>query len=872
MILRPDDRGAGAIGVLTLLASLVVTGVVAGLISAGLVMPAIGAAGATARGGVGLFEALPAELAQSPLAQQSRILYSDGSTLATFYSENRIVVPLSKVAPVMRKAQVAIEDIRFYQHGGVDPRGVLRAAVSNASSSSTQGASTLTQQYVKLTLQENALYAGDTKAAQAAVAKDVSRKVQEMKYAIALEKKLSKDQILEGYLNIAYFGDGAYGVETAARHYFGIPAAKLSLPQAALLAGVVQRPGPFNPVTRPKAAIQRRNVVLARMLQTRTITKAQYDKAVATRLTLNVTRTSNGCDAAKAAFFCNYVYQLLTKDKILASTPAASAELVKRGGLTVRTTLDKDMQADATRAIKAKVKARNKSKVAAAMSVVEPGTGKVLAMAQSQAYGRGKGQTELNYNVDHAYGGGQGFQVGSTFKAFTLAAALKKGLTLGTIIDAPKGGTEFPARDFDSSDCWPGQLGAKYPAFNSEGNEHGKKTLRELTYQSVNTGFIRLESKVGVCAVKAAAENLGVHGAEVTLGENDGRSDGITKATDAIRPRPSMTLGSQEIAPLTMAAAYASFAADGMYCKPIVVTSIKTLNGRSIATPKPSCTKALDKNVARGVTSALQDVLTKGTAKRVQSLGRPAAGKTGTSNKSWSNFFVGYTPQLASAVWFGHPAGLRSLKNVDTGVRRYPGYTFGATVAAPIWADFMSEALKGEPKKPFGRASDRTLNGDRVAIPSTFGLSVDDARSRLKDAGFSPDVGGTLDSSAPRGAVAGTSPNSGTRATRGSTVTIYTSRGRQAAPVVNRTTRADGRRRAAERADRRAARRAEARAAADQKAAAAKKAVATTAAADRRKTDAVKAAGAKVKTKPAPKPSGKGGSNGGGNGGGKGRG
>jgi membrane peptidoglycan carboxypeptidase len=346
MILRPDDRGAGAIGVLTLLASLVGTAVVAGLISAGLVMPAIGAAGATARGGVGFFEALPAELEQSPLAQQSRILYSDGSTLATFYSENRIVVPLDKISPVMRKAQVAIEDTRFYEHGGVDPRGVIRAAVNNASSSSsTQGASTLTQQYVKLTLQENALYAGNKAAARAAVAKDVSRKVQEMKYAIALEKKLSKDQILEGYLNIAYFGDGAYGVETAARHFFGIPAAKLSLPQAALLAGLVQQPGPYNPTAHPKAATDRRNVVLARMLQTGAISQRQHDQAVKTRLTLNMKRTSNGCDASKAAFFCNYVYQLLTKSKILASTPEASAEMVKRGGLTVRTTLDRDMQA-----------------------------------------------------------------------------------------------------------------------------------------------------------------------------------------------------------------------------------------------------------------------------------------------------------------------------------------------------------------------------------------------------------------------------------------------------------------------------------------------------------------------------------------------
>ena len=778
MSLRTGNFGHRAVGVVSLLASLVATAVVAGLIGAGLVMPAIGAAGATARGGVGFFEALPAELEQSPLAQQSRILYSDGSTLATFYSENRVVVPLAKIAPVMRRAQVAIEDTRFYEHGGVDPRGVVRAAVNNASSSSgTQGASTLTQQYVKLTLQENALYAGDEAAARAAVAKDVSRKVQEMKYAIALEKKLSKDQILEGYLNIAYFGDGAYGVETAARHFFGIPAAKLTLPQAALLAGVVQQPGPYNPAAHPKAAVTRRNVVLDRMLQTGAITQQQHDQAVATKLTLDMKRTSNGCDTSKAAFFCNYVYQLLTKDKILASTPEASAELVKRGGLTVRTTLDRDLQADAVRAVKAKVKARNKSKVAAAISVVEPGTGKVLAMAQSQPYGRdrGEGQTEINYNVDHAYGGGTGFQVGSTFKAFTLAAALKKGKSLNSTINAPRGGTPFPASDFDSTDCWPGQLGSAYKPFNSEGNEHGTKTLRQLTYQSINTGFVRLEAEVGVCPVKAMAEKLGVHGAVVRADP----SEGVNNPTDAIRPRPSMTLGAQEIAPLTMAAAYAGFAADGEYCKPIAITSITSLTGQSVSAPKPSCDKAMDENVARGVTSALQDVLTKGTARRVQSLGRPAAGKTGTANVSRSNFFVGYTPQLAAAVWFGHPAAPKPLKNVDTGVRRYSGYTFGATVAAPIWADFMVDAHKGKPTKQFGRASDRLLNGDRVTIPSTFGMSISGARQTLRDAGFTPDVGGTISSDAPRGLVAGTSPNSGVRAARGASVTIYTSRGRR---------------------------------------------------------------------------------------------
>ncbi|MGL5828896.1 MAG: transglycosylase domain-containing protein, partial [Angustibacter sp.] len=201
-----------------------------GVITAGLFMPAVGLTGASARSGVDFFESLPAELERQPLAQRSRFLASDGSTLAVFYKENRIVMPLKSIAPIMRKAQIAIEDARFYDHGGIDPKGVVRAAVSNAATgSSGQGASTLTQQYVKLTLQENAVYAGDKAGISAASEKSVTRKIQEIKYSIGLEKKLSKDQILEGYLNIAYFGDGAYGVEAAARHFFTTTAAKLTL-------------------------------------------------------------------------------------------------------------------------------------------------------------------------------------------------------------------------------------------------------------------------------------------------------------------------------------------------------------------------------------------------------------------------------------------------------------------------------------------------------------------------------------------------------------------------------------------------------------------------------------------------------------------
>ena len=268
--------------ILSLLGAFVATSVVLGLLGAGLVMPAVGATGAVAREGVGVFDALPSDFTAGPLAQQSRILAADGSLIATPYDENRIVVPLARVAPVMRQAQVAIEDSRFYEHGGVDPQGVARAAVSNLRGGDTQGASTLTQQYVKITLQENALRNNDKAAAEAAVARQglagYSRKLQELKYAVTVEQQLTKDQILQGYFNLVYYGDQAYGVEAAARHYFGVSASALTLPQAAMLAGLTQRPGATDPVHFPEAALARRNVVLDRMHQLRLISDQAVDR------------------------------------------------------------------------------------------------------------------------------------------------------------------------------------------------------------------------------------------------------------------------------------------------------------------------------------------------------------------------------------------------------------------------------------------------------------------------------------------------------------------------------------------------------------------------------------------------------------------
>jgi membrane peptidoglycan carboxypeptidase len=783
MSVHGDDRGSGLVSILTLLSALVGTAVVAGLVGAGLFMPAVGAVGATARTGVDFFDALPAELEQSPLAQQSRILDADGHVIATFYNENRVVVPLKKIAPIMREAQIAIEDTRFRDHGGIDPKGVLRAALNNASGDSTQGASTLTQQYVKLTLQENAIYAGDEEAAKAAVDKNVARKIQEMKYAVALEKQMSKDQILEGYLNIAYYGDGAYGVETAARHFFSTSAAKLTLPQAALLAGLVQQPGAFDPRRNPKAALDRRNIVLARMLQTGKITQKQHDAAVKSKLGLKVRPAGNGCDGSKYAFFCNYVYRQVLTNKAFGATEQARRTLVFRGGLTIRTTLDPKMQDAAQQAVARKVAPRNKSHVAAAISVVEPGTGAVRAMAQSRPYGRDtkKGETVVNYNVDNDLGGGNGFQTGSTFKAFTLAAALAEGKALNSTLDAPVSGHEFKKQDFQLNGSCTDLRAPTYKVGNSEGNEHGKRSLLEFTAKSVNTAFVKLEGEVGMCKVLAVADNLGMHLAKATTTAQPGG-----KPSTQLRPYESLTLGTEPVAPLTMAAAYATFAADGLYCPPVSITSVTSLGGKKVRLPEQQCQQVLDQNVARGVTTALERVITDGTG-RGNGIGRPAGGKTGTTNASTDLWFVGYVPQLAAAVWFGHPDQTTPMRKIDTGKQYYPRQMYGATLSAPLWADFMKAATAGMTPEDFGKPTDKVLYGDRVSVPSTTGMSIADATKVLEGAGFTVSVGAPQPSNVAVGQVASSSPGAGSRVTTGSTVTIYPSSGPSAQPSPSGT-------------------------------------------------------------------------------------
>ncbi len=771
------------------LAAFVTLSAVMGLLAAGLAIPAVGATGSAIKGGIDVFDQLPADLTASPLNQQSKILDASGRVIATPYAENRIIVPLASVSPIMRKAQIAIEDSRFYEHGGLDVRGLSRAVVETLQGNK-QGASTLTQQYVKMTLQENALNADDQAAAAAASARSgiqgVARKLQELKYAINLEQTHTKDDILGAYLNLAYYGDQAYGVEAASLHYFSIHASQLNYVQAALLAGTVQRPSETDPVNDPKSALARRNVVLDRMAQLGVITPAQATagKKVTIKSMLKVQGARNTCQRSSQPYFCTYVMEWLKTQKALGKDVAERIRNINTAGLTIQTTLDPSLSNYITKTLSSRVSIGDPSGVGSAATVIQPGTGKVLGMGQTSKFPignqKGKQYTQQNWNVDAKYGGSTyGFQIGSTAKMYILADALSNGIPVNGTVYAKAAGPSRPAYysrsdNSDSCDDW-----NTWPVRNDSNWGGGAMGLRTATGQSVNSAFASLTMKLGVCHVIATMTKMGLH-----------------MGNGASLPKyPTMALGAGTISPMTVAAGYATIASGGIYCEPTPIVSISDVNGKKLSLGANPCKRVLDKNVAAGVASLLKAPLAPGgTAQGLGVPGRPSAGKTGTTDSHVQTWFAGITPQLATAVWvgtgIGNGNGLRTTPFSMAGKRiggNYYSQVFGASIAAPSWRSIMTYASRDLPVVSFPSASDKVTNGDLVSVPSVVGLSRDAATAALQSVGFSAYVSGNINSTIPAGLVAGTNPSG--RAIRGSSIGLFISTGYVPPPKPKPTTK-----------------------------------------------------------------------------------
>ncbi|MFI9551667.1 transglycosylase domain-containing protein [Nonomuraea endophytica] len=669
--------------VLKSVSALGVVGALGGVLTAALAVPAVSGAGLTAKSLAATFTDLPPAPREEPLSQVTRLLDRHGEVFAQFYTANRTEVPLAGVAPVMRQAIVAIEDARFYEHGGLDVKGTLRALITNSQAGGIrQGGSSLTQQLVKNILVENAQSEVERDRARAP---SMARKITELRYALALEEKYRKDEILERYLNIAYFGAGAYGVEAAARRFFSTSSARLTLAQAATLAGAVRSPYANDPALGRKQQARlkaRRDLVLDRMAALGMVTAPQAAAAKGAKLGIKLAPQPGGCAQSPYPFYCVYVQRELLSSPVFGNTPAERQRRMARGGLTIRTALDPRAQRAAERAISAEVRPEDTEVAAEAM--VEPGNGRIRAMAASKRFGNNPGNrkngpnTTFNLAADVMHGGGQGFQAGSTFKAFTLATALQQGWRFGQGFQTP--GALVPSSGY--RDCRGNAVndrGARVYNASGEG-KGGPHSLETGTWQSVNIFYMMLEEKVGLCNVVRTAQALGV-----------GRADGT-----ALREVPTFTLGVNEMDPVTVAASFAAFGARGRYCKPQAILEISGGSGGDggrTAVP-PSCEQALDRRVADAVNHVLSGVFSKGTMKG-QSIGRPAAGKTGTNNGYTSAWFAGYTPDLAAAVSVGDIRGSYRypLRGVQIGDEYY-GSVQGASLPGPIWVRSMESALR----------------------------------------------------------------------------------------------------------------------------------------------------------------------------------
>ncbi|HLX19470.1 MAG TPA: transglycosylase domain-containing protein [Gaiellaceae bacterium] len=561
--------------------------------------------------------------------RSSYLISSDGVRFATLGAAvNTTPVALARIDPKLQRATVAVEDRRFYHEGGTDWVAMVRSAAADVSSASfAQGGSTLTQQLVRN------LYLGDQRT--------LSRKLEEGCLADALARKWTKAHVLDAYLNTVFYGQQAYGVQAASQTYFSKPASSLTLPQAALLAGLPQAPTSFDPLQDPQAAMTRRNEVLKAMLTNGDIDAAEYKSAVAAPLGLKPNATTK---QQRESFFVNYITELLVS--------RYGAATVREGGLTVHTTLDWHSQRLAERAIKTTL--NRSTDPASALVAIDPSSGAIRTMASIVP---GK----PNYQFNLAVQGKR--QAGSSFKLFVLTDAILHGINpfTTTYLSAPFTG---PASD-------------PYVIKTDTNTYTGRTPIDQATAQSDNTVFVRLTLDLDPSTVAQTAQRMGVH--------------------SPLRPVPTIGLGVNPVSPLEMASAYATVAAHGVYHQPYAITSVAFPDGHTDAsTPTSSGRRVISAAVADEVTRVLEEVIAHGTGTAANP-GRPAAGKTGTTSSLADAWFDGYTPNLAAAVWVGYPQSRVPMTSVH-GVQ-----VFGGTFPAQIWRTYMIGALRDVPRLDFSQ-------------------------------------------------------------------------------------------------------------------------------------------------------------------------
>jgi membrane peptidoglycan carboxypeptidase len=667
-----------------LLAKLAATIVVAGALLAGLLLPWVGGSGLVARNSASLLDALPVELTDKTPSGNSRVLAADGSLITNFFTNNRTPVTADQISDVMKQALVDIEDSRFYDHNGLDVQGTMRALVKNVAAGAVEeGGSTLTQQLVKQTLLQTAETPEEQQAAQA---KTVGRKLKEARLALALEETYSKDEILTRYLNIVYFGNGAYGIQAAAQKYFSIDAADLTLPQAAMLAGLVQSPTNDDPLANPENAVVRRNQVLQRMNSLGDVSDKDLAEISAQPVTVAEGQDPpNGCiDASIGGFFCDYVYSYLT------GTLGLSANDVKNGGWTIQTTLQPDLQRSADQSVLSHVALG--APLVGVLDAVEPGTGHVLAMSSNRRYGCDDSDCEsVNLNVVPSQG------AGSTYKVFTAAAALSEGFGSGYTLNVPQPYTSKVYKGTDAK----GRYGPLVVSNDNPGYASTYNMTSGLV-ASANTYFIGLEDALGsIDGPVDTAMAMGMH-----------FDDPVSQHTAdwwKENKNGTFTLGPEATSPLDLASAYSTVAASGTRCDPIPVTQILDRNGKPVKDADGNvidtgdrCTpNAIAPGVANTLANMMIGVVTSGTGRRAAIPGHDIGGKTGTTQENKTAAFGGITPNYAVSVMYFDPRGVIKVGGE------------GGGVPATIFHDAMAPILANQPNTPFPAPDPAVAAGTR---------------------------------------------------------------------------------------------------------------------------------------------------------------
>ncbi|MFP5069125.1 penicillin-binding protein [Pseudonocardia nantongensis] len=747
--------------------------VLLGVVTAGMAFPLVGGAGMLSNEAGDSVTSTSVDLVNNPAPQTTTLTDSDGKPIAYLFDQNRTEVPNEQISPAMKAAILAIEDRRFYDHDGVDWQGTLRAVVANSASGDVvQGASTLTQQYVKnyMLYVEARTEADRLKATEQTPA----RKLKEARIALQLERQLPKEEILNRYLNIVFLGNGSYGVAAGARTYFNTTPDKLTVPQAALLAGMVRSTTQFDPVQNPEVATQRRNLVIEQMRQQGMIDDAQAKDAAASPLGVAdpLVRVPNGCNGAgDMGFFCKYVVQYLTE-------AGFSEQQITRGGYTIKTTLDRRAMEEVKRSLDKEV-APDAPNVANVMSLVQPGQEehRVLAMGSSRTFGLNADEEQTSYGLPYQP---VNLGAGSTYKMFTAATALEKGLGINYSMQVPPSGYASP--------IYVDGGGRPIPVANASEGLPPRLSMTDALAQSPNTAFIKLEEFTGVPDVVDMAVRLGMKSLATTpfvdpaTGERTDRS--IAEVTKA-QKLASFTLGVTPTSVLELANVGATLFSGGKWCPPTPIDTITDANGAPVPITEEGCQQAVEPGLANTLVHGLSKDDISGTsaaAARAAGWNRPMAGKTGTTQQHKSAAFMGAVPEMSGAViTFDNSDSPRPLCDGGSGPFACgEGNIFGGKTPARTWYGALTPLLAGTPPTPLPPTDPRYLEGGAESrIPDVVGRSERAARGELEGAGWQVSTR-TVDNRADEGTVVGQEPRGA--ALPGEQVTLQVSSGSVPAP------------------------------------------------------------------------------------------